>query len=245
MRRAIKDVLAFRSDISQFLVHLTKNSDGLAAKDRLKDMLNTGILRQSGNPVADSRWRLPFTHTLFTELTSAICFTETPLSQIHCLLNIAKRQVNLEPYGLVFMKDRLQGMHISPVHYINNWADDAVDMFDAYRFLADSATHGDAAQRILPLLSLYGHYLEALNGKKQTGKQDFYWEREWRRPYCHGDFEFDYRKDIFVGMCPQGEVREFEGAFDMSFFDPRVAMSYASKKLVARRKVLGLKISVV
>ena len=39
---------------------------------------------------------------------SAVCFTETPLNEIYSLLEISRRRVNLKPYGLVFLKEKLQ-----------------------------------------------------------------------------------------------------------------------------------------
>jgi hypothetical protein len=48
----------------------------------------------------------------------AVCFTETPLSEVHCL-DIEKRTVEWEPYGVVFLKDRLLIRGVSPVLYLN------------------------------------------------------------------------------------------------------------------------------
>lgn len=117
--RDIDDILHFREDISPFLAHLTRdNQQGLTARQALERIIQMRALVCGPTLVSDARFGM---HTsdmndqAKRELFSAICFTETPLSEVHCLLEIAYRMVDLEPYGLVFLKDRLAMKGVSPV----------------------------------------------------------------------------------------------------------------------------------
>jgi hypothetical protein len=125
--RDISDILLFRGDISPFLAHLTRALDGADASTRLREILNRRQLRPGPTLVSDARFGgntfdIPADqrHRLF----GAVCFTETPVSDVHCLLEIGGRAVNLEPYGLVLLKDRLKTRGVAPVMYLNNEAGD-------------------------------------------------------------------------------------------------------------------------
>src|SRR5947209_6069355 len=108
--RPIDDILKFRGDIPPFLVHLTRNLDNVTAKERLRSILNQGQLHASERQISDARFGT-FTNNMsaadLKRFFGAVCFTETPLSEVHCLLEIQYRNVNLEPYGLVFLKQKL------------------------------------------------------------------------------------------------------------------------------------------
>src|SRR5687767_1666727 len=121
--RNIADVLSFRQDISLFLVHLTRSFDGIPADERLTRILDARQLRPGETLVSDVKYggnTMAMTDAQKRGFFSAICFTETPIGEAHCLLEIEARAVNLEPYGLVFLKDRLKTRHVSPVLYLNN-----------------------------------------------------------------------------------------------------------------------------
>src|SRR5687768_9892994 len=109
--RNIEDILFFRSDISPFLVHLTRDNSTLkSARKVLKKILQQQQLVSGITPVSDARFGM-YTDNLGDEtkrlLFSAICFTETPISEVHCLLDIAYRNIELKAYGIVFLKERL------------------------------------------------------------------------------------------------------------------------------------------
>jgi hypothetical protein len=107
MPREITDVLHFRGDLSPFLVHLTRGKDGQTAAQILATILQHSALRQSRAPVSDARFAFTTFHIPEADrprFLSAICFTETPLGEVHCLFEIENRTVNLEPYGLVFLR---------------------------------------------------------------------------------------------------------------------------------------------
>jgi abortive phage resistance protein AbiGi (putative antitoxin) len=174
----------------------------------------------------------------------AVCLTETPISEIHCLLEISSRTVDLQPYGLVFLKDQLIKKGMSPVIYINNEQADRDHVVQALCKLIDSDP--DAAAEILPLVSVFGHKIHPPRARKRSpGLVDFRWEREWRYPHVRGALRFD-ENDVFIGLCPHDEIADFEAQFHpVEFIDPCRNMKWYAEKLIAARQRLDLKHSVV
>ncbi len=135
----------------------------------------------------------------------AISFTETPISEVHCLLEIASRAVNLEPYGLVFLKDRLKHRNVSPVLYVNNETATADEVF--YGLFTMIATAPAAAERLLPQIAVFGQKVRPPGaGVRPGGHVDFTWEREWRHPAALGSLTFDW-DDVFCGLCPMNKSK--------------------------------------
>ncbi len=251
-KRKIQDILHFRKDLPPFLVHLTKDKDKeKKAKDNLIGILDDKKLKQSGERISSIGF-LTDSSTINPsekkEFLSAICVTETPLESIHCLIDIQGRQVNLEPYGVVFLKERLKEKNFHPALYFNNSNEGHSDpILKAIGTLASSAP--DEAKKFFPLVTTFGHLVGP--SKPSGGWQDFYWEREWRRPFYYGDFSFSFSEnpknnDVFCGLCPESEIDFFEGkSSGLPFIDPRRPLSWYAQKLIRRRKVLNIEHSVV
>lgn len=251
MSRLIDDILIFRSDISPFLVHLTRDveNNGLTrkAEDNLVNILQNMQLLP-GEYLLDAKngwpkyWELPGQEQL--EFFNAICFTETPLNEIHCLLEIIGRQMNLKPFGIVFVvKDRLKSKNISPVFCVNNWQGNNSDIFHELCKISNT----DVAKKILPLISVFGKkviqpgYSQPMDDKDV----DFYWEREWRRPRIFGHFNF-VEEDVFIGLCPHEQIGFFENKFSwLKFVDPTRNMKWYADKLIDAKKRCDLKYSVI
>lgn len=237
MARDIKKILYFREDISPFLVHLTKTTEeGIPAKNVFEKIIEQKKLIAGENPISDARFFLNSVKN--KQFCRAISFTETPLNEIHCLLEIWGRNVDLESYGLVFMKDKLRKKGVSPVLYLNNEEKDKIDVVVALCQLIVNAP--ESAEQILPLISTFGKKLF-----DSTKNIDFLWEREWRYPSVKGDLEFN-DKDVFMGICPDDEIPHFEILFPkVKFVDCRRNMKWYAKKLIEARKRLKVKFSVI
>jgi hypothetical protein len=258
--RSIDDILNFRQDIAPFLAHLTRNRAARAgrpattAKDALKTILNERALRASDdNYVSDAHWGLPryrwdnqwedLPPDQKSRFFCAVCFTETPIGEIHCLLEISLRQIELEPYGLVFMKERLSKRGVCPVFYMNNVAGDQDDVMAALANLARA--NPAAAQRFLPLVTYFGNFITPPGFRPEEGTKDFRWEREWRYPFARGPLTFD-QDDVFIGLCPEDEIDEFEALFKpVKFIDPRLNTKWFADRLIEARQRHDLKTSVV
>lgn len=246
--RDIDDILNFRTDISPFLVHLTRSRNpGQTARDNLTSILGQQLLACGSTLVSDARFGVytdGLSDDLKRRLFCAICFTETPVSEIHNLLEIAYRHVRLEPYGLVFLKDRLESRGVSPVVYLNNVRGDKDPVFQALCSLR--TTHAAAAAELLPLVSVFGLKIQPPGApNRPPGEVDFRWEREWRLPYIKAPLEFN-SDDVFVGLCPHGEIPQFEALLaGVGFIDPVRNMKWYATKLIQARQRLNLKASVV
>lgn len=245
--RNIEDILLFRDDISPFLAHLTKATTQASAKQTLEAILNQKLLIAGSGPVSDIRYggnTNQLNAQQISEFFCAVCFTETPLSEVHCLLDINYRQVNLDPYGLVFLKDRLQKRGVSPVLYLNNELSNLDNVARALFSL--TTTHPNEAKELLPLVAVFGKKFWPPGAKQApAGDVDFRWEREWRYPAAKQNFAFTF-EDVFVGMCPDDEIVHFEAAYaPLLFIDPRRPMKWYATKLIQARHNATLKHSVV
>ncbi len=117
MERNIADVLIARKDISPFLAHLTRDSGSDEASDVLTKILKNhslevgeffgGLLRCvfGTNEIPG-----PARNGATTTPSGVVCLTETPLEEIHCLIDIAGRKNNLQPYGIILLKDIVKSL---------------------------------------------------------------------------------------------------------------------------------------
>lgn len=246
--RNIKQILLFREDISPFLVHLTRD-EGISAtcEEALTNIISEKALRALSYKVSDARFgmnTLPMTDDNKKKYFGAICFTETPINEIHCLLDIGGRTVHLRPYGLVFIKENLQKKGISPVFYINNENEDKNEVIQTLCSLIDS--NSSVAAEILPLVAVFGRKIRPLGAEEFASEEyDFRWEREWRYPFSRGALNFSH-EDVFIGLCPHDKISDFEAKFEnVEFIDPMRNMKYYADKLIRARHRLDLKFSVV
>lgn len=245
--RVIADILLFRTDISPFLVHMTRVRENVSASDRLEQILDQRQLLPGSSQISDARFggnTMDMPDETKRRFFGAICFTETPIAEAHCLLEVEGRAVNLEPYGLVFVKDRLKARNVAPVLYINNEAGTADQVF--YGLFTLIASQPLAAERLLPLVSVFGLKVWPPGAPaRPAGRVDFTWEREWRHPAGLGAFPFTW-DDVFCGLCPHDEIAHFELMYPpIRFIDPRRNMKWYAKSLIESRQRLDLKYSVV
>jgi len=245
-KRNIDDILQFRSDISPFLVHLTRKGDnGEKAFEKLVSILDSfalvpgktevSIIKYGGNTTS-------FSSKQKRKFFSSVCFTETPLDETHCLLEIKARKVDLEPYGVVFLKRKLQRKGVSPVLYINNEAGDKDKLIQALFELIKSRPA--EAKKILPLFSIFGKMITPHGAKNVDRTIDFLWEREWRYPAAFGPFEFGL-SDVFVGLCPDEDIKYFEKHYaPLKFIDPRRPLKWYATRLRRAKARLDLEYSI-
>jgi hypothetical protein len=188
-----ESAIAEREDISQFVVHLTRDLtdfvEDIPAIDNFVSILksrriearNRHCLYGDAIETMSAKNRRQF---------NVVCFTEIPLNQIHLLVkHIAGRSVHLKPYGLVFRKKLLISKGAQPAIYINSydgnqWLREAVDRLSE---IALPIKDNKILWRIIP-------FINAMHEK-----YDFSWEREWR---VRGSFEFDL-KDLVCVILPE------------------------------------------
>ena len=113
----IQEVLHRRPDLSTFLVHLTRDHGGQSAKERLDEIIHTGVLRAS--PMGMGK-RHDDPNDKDRQTQRVVCFSETPLEHIWTFTQeIEGRQIKFEPYGVVVPKFAARKIGINPVWYID------------------------------------------------------------------------------------------------------------------------------
>ena len=209
-----------RSDLSRFVVHLTRDdtqdfSDGASAAD------NFGSIVESRTIIAAKphclHWRkIPRKHK---RKFSVCCFTEVPLSELHLLTReIPGRQVRLSEYGFVFSRDFLISKGAQPALYINSYnrndyLREAADTL--YDISKQKDFRGGMLHRFLP-------YLNAMNEK-----YDFTWEREWR---VLGNLVFRPR-DIVCVVLPTNGAEDWRMKF-MQRGVPVISPGWSTEEIV-------------
>jgi hypothetical protein len=95
----IREVLHRRTDLSTFVVHLTKvQQPDLTAADALAEIARSGVIEAR----SAMGWAKEYDDAEAPPQSSqrVVCFSETPLEHIHLLAQqIPGRRVRLEPYG--------------------------------------------------------------------------------------------------------------------------------------------------
>ena len=210
---------ALRDDISKYVVHLTRRYDGESAFDNLLSILQ-------GKVIYARNAHCLFKHYLsqrgFSDLLrrrfNTVCFSETPLTQIKRLIApVARRQITLRPYGLVFYKATLLERGGSPAVYINAKGTQLRDYllqqfrqhFDGIRtlkrFKRDQRVYHEQIIQYYSLINII------------SGNYDFTWEREWR---FNGPFQFKYIDLVaIIAEDPEKFTRECQAACSRRKFD--------------------------
>lgn len=241
-------MLYFRNDISPFLVHLTRCFNQKSPRENLEAILSEDKLRYGPKAISDAKYGYDYsklTDNIEKQFFQAISFTETPINEVHNLLEIAGRGIDLQPYGLVFHKYRLKEKGVSPVLYINNSEGDKDALIQELCSLI--VKQPGAAAQLLPFIAIYGKKLNPVGGHSsgESDEKDFTWEREWRVTSGTGVFEFEH-DDVFIGLCPHEEISYFESDYPwLEFIDPQRNMKWYAEKLVRARKKADLEYSVV
>jgi len=189
---AVKD----RQDFSRFLVHLTKDADGISAKDNLVSIIESQVIKAKNHHCLfgydmDDRC---FTQGLKKKFNT-VCFTEVPLNELrHLAKPIKGRKVKLSPYGLVFWRNLMIDEGASQAIYINDKGTQLKSLllsqfrnsFRDIRSLKELKLQNSSYEDLIRYYALINII---------SDNYDFAWEREWRH---HGDFRFKRRRVVAV-----------------------------------------------
>ncbi|MEI6795982.1 MAG: abortive infection system antitoxin AbiGi family protein [Methanomassiliicoccales archaeon] len=204
-----------RSDLSNLLVHLTKQHehDGktMSARDSLISILTPdedGLCELRGGINGFySRGRLKDDSRL-----KSVCFTEAPLDQIKHFSNPMPRKVacghEYSPYGLVFKQDVIRGWGGNPCFYVNTMGKDNV-LRNALSEFSKAQVNTGVPQQLKEQLMKVMIFINTFGPTAKGQITDFYWEREWRIP---GSLSF-YYDNIFCGLASIEDVDYFAGNY--------------------------------
>jgi hypothetical protein len=198
-----EDAWAGRKDVSRFIVHLTRDDrndmpDGASARRNLLNILKEKSIYALRphcffNPrIQKLEKRL---RSKVREEFSCVSLTEVPLNQIHLLTReIPNRQIEFEPYGIVFNKRFIISKGGQPAIYINGYRNNRW-LHECVNALYSRGVRNGSLQepywRILP-------FINAMHER-----YDFTWEREWR---VLGDLDFATRNIVAVILPEEGET---------------------------------------
>jgi Putative abortive phage resistance protein AbiGi, antitoxin len=223
----IQDVLNRRTDLSTFVVHLTKGDDpkgsllSILGDHRIAARTAMGCATQQAATLGDAA----------TNSQKVVCFSETPLDQIHSLFaDIAGRKVRLKGYGLAFTKTVARRNMANPCWYFNLNVGTYSEIGTALFSLRDQACVDEATFLANPARHLFP-FCEWMGTSSSGTQHEFWWEREWRRI---GDFVFT-DAEIALVLCPETDHKEFEALLPGKCIDPRWSLERMIAKLVGLR----------
>jgi hypothetical protein len=200
----IEELLNRRTDLSTFVVHLTKTMGEASGADNLRSILTGRVIRA----VRPMGWAFDAAEQkgVSTDSQRVVCFSETPLEHLYALFaDIADRDVQLEPYGLAFTKITARKMGVNPVWYVDKTWGKHWMLGLALDGLRDEAVakglDGTDAGTIFPFIEWMGDWRA-----QGYSRKEFWWEREWRHL---GNFEFDHR-DVALIIAPDEMHPELE-----------------------------------
>lgn len=223
----IEELLAKRSDLSTFLVHLTRTQHGQSAKDRLKEIIKRceiALGMPMGQAVSLLRKK-----QLGTDSQKCVCFTETPLEHVKFMLGrIEGRQCQFEPYGVAITKRHGRKSGVNPIWYVDitpghDWLTEPLNKLIEEALQSQIPFEKCAISKITPFIEQMG------SGQDDTGggyRKEFWWEREWRSTSA---VSLGWR---LLVLCPEDEIGEFKQfikevneeqsvMLKASFIDPR------------------------
>lgn len=227
----IEDVLSKRTDLSTFLVHLTRDDENGTAKEKLKSIILDGKIKR-GEPMGPAVSEVDSQADLETQKT--VCLTETPLHNVKFLIgDIEARNVEFEPYGIAITKSKGREEGVNPVWYVDitpghDWLMGPINELieGANRERKGFGNH--PISKITPFIEQMGTGTRSGDGGRY--RKEFWWEREWRST---SDLWLD---NNFIILCPEVDMTEIQNhvdsqdvLMDVEMIDPR----WSLEKIIA------------
>lgn len=207
-----------RADLSQFLIHLTKdgsfdffsplgNGHRFAAQTVQAETSLERILQVQPNPQILARspygyfkMKVDYPYTprggVNPDWIKTVCFSETPLQEIKSFYQaVAAKRNQYKKYGLAFWTETIRARGGNPVLYIDSRKPQLIQALNSM------LTNHQQWKEFYPFFESFGP--QVLNAARTS---DFRWEREWRHP---GDLTFTFN-DIAFGICPDNKIQKFE-----------------------------------
>jgi hypothetical protein len=210
MAQSIQEVLNRRTDLSTFVVHLTRDREESADTDTAAENLASIIRERRLRALTPMGWAkaLDDPNDSSRQSQRVVAFSETPLEQVYSLFaEIEGRSINLRPYGLVLTKIIARMLGVNPVWYVDmttrggrDWEE--ARALDALRESAVEAGdfHTSPVAKVLPYFEWMGTW--------PSNKKEFWWEREWRH---RGDLDLTQYQNRIIWLCPEAEHDAFSG----------------------------------
>ena len=209
---SIEQLLHRRTDLSTFLVHLTRDSPEATARANLLSIAAQLKIeaRTPLGPAAHLERHLA--GTMATQ--KVVCFTETPLEHTWMMIeDIQGRSMRFAPYGVVFTKTTARLDHCNPVWYTDistrggrNWPVAAVND------LVKAAVEESSTDGVIDVEALVGSsilrvtpFVEQM-GPTHLARKEFWWEREWRHV---DDYYLSFPSRVVAFFVPEADHERF------------------------------------
>lgn len=202
----IREVLHRRTDLSTFVVHLTRDTETGIARTNLESIIRERTLR-AGAPKGWATWEQFALPDDALASQRVVCFTETPLEHAYAMFaEIERRSVHFRPYGVAFPKMVARWMGINPVWYVDmshapgeyrEWV--ISNSINALVRASGADFANSAVSKITPFIEGMGTFT---NGDG-TKLREFSWEREWRHL---GDLSLERWWAKALWLCPEDEI---------------------------------------
>jgi hypothetical protein len=214
MSLSITEVLSRRTDLSTFVVHLTRDH-GLqdTARARLELIIQSRRLI-AGQPRGwatgvrrDGRLVLSPEQT---ETQRVVCFTETPLEHTYSMFaDIQNRTYRLQPYGLALTKMVARRVGINPIWYVDITTGHPWRIRNQLNALVEKSVAEGWFEEVAALFPIIEGMLTRLDVQGSvTFQREFWWEREWR---IAADLDLGPIWDKILWLCPEAEMDAFIG----------------------------------
>jgi hypothetical protein len=231
----IQQLLSRRTDLSTFLVHLTRDSGTLTAKDKLKAILSEGRILAS-SPFGSAVSPLQKS-SLSTESQNVVCFTETPLEHVSLLTHELedRRSCQFLPYGVAITKMQGRRLGANPVWYVDitpghDWLSTYIN-----QLIEDAVAGGtfdtSPISKIAPFVEQMGSGTNQYTGTQY--KKEFWWEREWRHL---GSVSLPA---AILVLCPQDDIEELNAHLANSVSDRRPFIARFIDPAWSLEKIIG------
>lgn len=228
----IEEVIARRTDLSTFLVHLARDKDDLDARQRLKSILTDWQLK-AGDPRGHAISALEEAG-LPTESQKCVCFTETPLEHVALLTgDIEGRACQFGPYGVAITKRQGRKNGVNPVWYVDispghDWLSNEVNELVGAA-VASGEFDGKPIAKLTPFIEQMGSGQRQADG--ESYRKEFWWEREWRKV---GDLSLP---NPSIVLCPEDAMEEIRRHVESQEFILKVRYvdpSWSLEQIIAR-----------
>jgi Putative abortive phage resistance protein AbiGi, antitoxin len=221
----IRSILHRRTDLSTFIVHLTRRRDAnYGPQDALIDIARSGRL-EARKPLGWAKAQ-DDPNDPAKQSQRVVCFSETPLEHINLMCgSIQGRSIAMEPYGIALTKLKARKLGINPVWYVDmtggadshDWT--LARTLDWIRDQAVEAARADDRNFHEYTVAKLFPFIEQMGTWRDRSPKEFWWEREWRHA---GNLELP---DIgVIWLCPEREiddVAERVGRKLVPWLDPR------------------------
>jgi Putative abortive phage resistance protein AbiGi, antitoxin len=205
----IRKILHRRTDLSTFVVHLTRRRDAnYTAADALTNIARTrrlearnpmGIAKQQDDPNDPTK-----------QSQRVVCFSETPLEHVNLMCGpIEGRTVEMEPYGIALTKLKARKLGINPIWYLDttpgrDWT--LANTLDGVRDAAVRQAQAEGENFHSYAITALFPFIEQMGTWPSGSRKEFWWEREWR----HAG-HLDLPATALIWLCPEADIDRVNG----------------------------------